>query len=362
MKRKILFLIPDLEGGGAEHVFLHLMNNLDRAQFDLHLAVWREEGPYFTLLKSDVNIINLNTSFSRSLFKVVGAIRQLRPDVVLSNVFCMNFIVGFARPFTPHKLTHFLARESDIPSKRRLTDNKMKYFDLIYPLSYSFFDSVICQSEDMLQDVHALYRVPLRKLLKIHNPVDIAQVEQRSMEAASPFSTSSTNLLVVGRLHPVKGLNLLLQALALTENRKLHLHILGKGEEEAALRRQTEDLDLKERVTFHGFQNNPYPYMAAADAFVMTSLYEGFPNAMVEAMALGCPAVAFKCLGGINEIIQDGQNGFFVEFGNIKELARMLDQGDFLKLDRQSIAAEISGRYSLGRIVNEYEKILTDPA
>lgn len=359
MKQKILFLIPSLAGGGAEHVFLHLMNNIDREKYDLHLAVWTDEGPYFAQLKSDVYIINLKTSFSCSLLKVIGVINRLKPDVVLSNIFCMNFIVGFARPFISQKTTRFLARESDIPSKRRMTDGKMKFFDLFYPLSYSFFDRIICQSDDMLQDVHELYRVPMDKLLKIHNPVDMAYVDRQSKKTASPFSVSRINLLTVGRLHPVKDLGSLLNAMALTENEKLHLHILGEGEAEAVLRSQTETLKLQDRVTFHGFKDNPYPYMAAADAFVMTSLYEGFPNAMVEAMALGCPVVAFHCQGGISEIIQSGQNGYLIESGNMKELAEVLDRGRFLELDRQMIASEISNRFSLDRIIGQYEKILT---
>ncbi|SEM27744.1 Glycosyltransferase involved in cell wall bisynthesis [Syntrophus gentianae] len=362
-KRKILFLIPNLGGGGAERVFLHLLNNLDRLKFDFHLCVLRQEGPFFSELSSDVTVINLNTSLRRSLFKVADTIRNLHPDVVLSNVCFMNLITGFARMYLPNQIPLYLARESGIPSQRKLLyKNKfLRYIELLYRLSYRLFDGIICQSDDMLFDVHKMYGVPQRKLIKINNPVDIDHIQRLANDiVATKFLPDKTNLLAVGRLNQQKGFDLLLQAMALTKNKRLHLHILGEGDEYGKLRSHAEELRLSDRVTFHGFCKNPYAYMAAADVFVMTSRYEGFPNAMVEAMALGCPTVAFQCQGGLNEIIKNCMNGYSVEFGNIREFAMLLDKGDYLNLDRKLIVKDIWNRYRLDKIVKEYEYILTN--
>jgi len=359
MKRKLLFFIPKLSAGGSEKVTLHLLNNFDRSKYDIYLGILSSRGEFFSELKPDIKIHNMDTTLSNSLFKMAGLINSIRPDIVMSNLCSMNLVVGFTRLFILNKKPMYVARESGIPSQRELVFTKMRIYRILYRLSYLLFDRVVCQSDDMLEEVHELYRVPLSKLIKIYNPININLVRQLSKENSLSLQSDKINLLAVGRLDIVKGYDQLLKSFALTKNERLHLHILGNGAEGPALKRFAADLRISERVTFHDFQKNPYSFMSAADLFVMTSKYEGLPNAMLEAMSLGCPAVAYQCKGGIKEIIHDGQNGYLIKYGDIDKFAEMLDRGIYLMLNRDQIAKQVLDRFNLQKIICDYEKVFS---
>jgi len=355
-KRKILFFIPKLSAGGSEKVTLHLLNNFDRSKYDIYLGILSSMGEFFSELKPDIKIHNMDTTLSNSLFKMAGLINSIRPDIVMSNLCSMNLVVGFTRLFVLNKKPMYVARESGIPTQRELVFTKMRLYRILYRLSYRLFDRVVCQSDDMLEEVHELYRVPLSKLIKIYNPININLVRQLSKDNNLTLQSDKINLLAVGRLDTVKGYDQLLKSFALTKNERLRLHILGNGSEGPTLKRLASDLRISERVTFHGFQRNPYSFMAAADLFVMTSKYEGLPNAMLEAMSLGCPAIAYQCKGGIREIINDGQNGYLIKYGDIDKFAEMLDSGIYLMLNRDQIAKQVLDRFNLQKIICDYEK------
>jgi glycosyltransferase involved in cell wall biosynthesis len=130
-------------------------------------------------------------------------------------------------------------------------------------------------------------------------------------------------VVACGRLKPLKGFAHLIEALA--EVRKsvpAHLWIVGEGDERASLERKIRRLGLQSCVRLLGFRQNPYMYMAAADVFVLSSLYEGFGNVIVEAMACGTPVVATDCPYGPREIIRDGEDGLLVEPSSAQSLAR----------------------------------------
>jgi glycosyltransferase involved in cell wall biosynthesis len=210
----------------------------------------------------------------------------------------------------------------------------------------------------MRDDVHAVYDVPLDKIVTIGNPVDGDWIERRAAAGGvEGFSLFPTNILAVGRLDPVKGFDMLLDAMGRIEDTDCHLHIIGDGGERGALERRAVGLGIADRVTFHGFKKNPYPYMRAADLFVLSSRYEGFPNVVMEALALGCPVVAFDCPGGTAELIEHGSNGFLVPAGDVGALAREIARGGYRDLDRGAIEKAARERHAISAIVERYEEL-----
>ncbi len=157
-----------------------------------------------------------------------------------------------------------------------------------------------------------------------------------------------------------KGYDVLLEALALarTRNPRLHLTFVGAGGLEDDLKAMTRALELEGQVTFAGMRANPYAYMARADLFVLSSRYEGFPNALIEALACGTPAVAFNCPGGLDEIIVPGLNGWLAPAGDVSALAELLARAEPHRLDRAAIAADAERRFGAGVIVRQYEALL----
>lgn len=361
MKTRILFIIPNLCCGGAERVFLHLMNNLDRDRFEVYLLVLRRAGPYFEHLRGDVSVIDLNTSLKNCLLKVAKSIDSVRPHAILCTICFLNIMVGFSRLFVRNRGAMYIARESSMPIHRKRHFGSISNWDIFYRLAYRLFDKLICQSEDMGRDIAALYNVPPKKIVKIYNPVDVADLQIKAQEGTSAWRVQGkVNLLAVGRLHHVKGFDLLLEAIAKIGGSALHFHILGDGEEEDNLKQQSLRLGIQERISFHGFQDNPYHYMATADALILTSRYEGLPNVVLEAMALGCPVVAFESPGGVSEILRHGENGLIVQSENVHALAEILEQGRYLSLDRDAVRQSVITRFSVSAIVEQYENLFSD--
>ncbi|NOQ22432.1 MAG: glycosyltransferase [Candidatus Aegiribacteria sp.] len=361
--KKILFCIPTLTGGGAERVFTNLMNSLNRSKYNIELVLLHKRGNYISELNSDIVIHELKSDLKGSFFRLPRVIRKIRPDIVLSTICYMNIVAGFSSFLLRSMKIKFFGRESGIPSIRVHYSKSVLNANWLYRFSYRYFDKVICQSSDMRKEVHDIYRIPFEHIKTINNPIDIALVRKSAVEStAQGFFNDKTNLLAVGRLHPQKGYDLLLQALRKTHNQNIHLHILGTGELEKKLKVLTHGLDLSDRVSFHGFKSNPYPYMMAANLFVTSSIAEGFPNALLEALSLGCPAVAFDGIGGSKELIIPDINGSLVSLGDIDALAEELDRCSSIQYDREMIAKDIGLRYNIKKIVGQYEELFDDCA
>ncbi|SDP70921.1 glycosyltransferase [Desulforhopalus singaporensis] len=359
-RRKILFVLPSLVGGGAERVFVHLMNHLNRQRFEIILVVLKRKGPYFSSLREDVPVISLESDVLGCWFGLARVIKENRPDVVISTPFFFNIYVALARLFLLGQKTVFIARETGIPSVRNTVYRNILFSDSVFRLAYKFFHTVVCQSNDMFIDVQRKYKISSDKMLTINNPVDVCYVESLAESGSFEFqSGGAINLIAVGSLHAQKGFDFLLRAFQRVNRKDVHLHIIGEGVDRSSLEALSKELCVDGRVTFHGFLENPYAVMKQADALILSSKWEGFPNVLIEAMALGCPVVAVDCPGGINEIVRDGENGVLVEPGSVKSMSKAIDSANFLTMDRADIAADIKERFSLNKIIAEYEGLFS---
>jgi glycosyltransferase involved in cell wall biosynthesis len=144
------------------------------------------------------------------------------------------------------------------------------------------------------------------KLVRIYNPVDVARLRQFAAARTNPYQGNGPHLVVAGRLQKEKGLDLLLDAMPAVVQRfpGVRLSILGEGPDEIKLKAQATRLGIAQQIDFLGFQENPWPYFSNADLFILPSRLEGMPNALLECLALGTPALATDCPGGIREMQQ----------------------------------------------------------
>jgi glycosyltransferase involved in cell wall biosynthesis len=156
----------------------------------------------------------------------------------------------------------------------------------------------------MANDMAEHFQVPRDKLVRIYNPVDVKRVQELAEYGENPYSGPGPHLAAAGRLTRQKGFDVLLDALpaVLECFPETRLAILGEGPLEEKLTEQAQKLGLTQKVTFLGFQENPWPYLKHADLFLLPSRYEGTPNVLLEALALGTPVVASDCPGGMREI------------------------------------------------------------
>jgi glycosyltransferase involved in cell wall biosynthesis len=254
-----------------------------------------------------------------------------------------------------------VARETNIPSLNLGQSPHPGLFRLLYRLLYPRFDRVVCQSRDMRDDLVENFGLPADRARVIPNPVDADAVRARAAAGTADLPPGALNLVAAGTLLRQKGFDLLLEALALLPADRFRLTILGQGPLRGDLEDQARHLGLAGRVRFAGFADNPYPWLAGADLFVLSSRYEGLPNVVLEALTLGAPCVAFRCPGGLDEIISDGVNGFLAEPENPADLARAIRQAADNPPDRAAVAAS-AGRFRVERVVREYEALLEEAA
>lgn len=349
MVTRVLWFLPRLGGGGAESHTVRVINALDSACLHSSVAVARGGGEYESRLRAAevhrLTDVPERGSSTLSLWRAGLPLRRLvereRPDVVCS-------VMGHA-----NALTLWALREVQHPARVVLCvqNNPRRAYGGWSPLhawvrhamrtQYSRADAVIALSRGVAQVLEQIAPAIAGRIEVIPNAaVDPALLSARG--AACPRARPQGKLLVAcGRLNEQKGYPVLLRALArLQRYEPAYLWILGQGPLQASLERLARKLGVHERVWFAGFLPDPYPFIAAADAFVLSSLYEGFGNVLVEAMACGVPVVSSDCPYGPAEIIEHDSTGLLTPVGDAAALAAALHRvlSDGALADRLRVA------------------------
>ncbi len=358
-KKRILFFLPFMNGGGAERVVLSLLGHLDREQYIPVLVLLRQEGRYLSLIPSDVEVIDLEAKQARyAILKIIQVIHIQKPDIVFTTLAYLNLYIAMIRPFFPRKM-RFIARESNTVSIRNKREKYPRIFDWLYKNIYKNFDLIVTQAEFMRDDLVKNYGIERERMVVIYNPVDSDDVQKKALEQEGVDYQDGFNLLAVGKLGYQKGFDMLLSIMRrLPHNYKLT--ILGEGSDKTALQNQIKEFGLQTRVRLLGFCDNPYAYMAKADLFVLSSRYEGLPNVVLEANALGLPVVAFDSAGGTGEIIREGENGFLVSPFDEKAFAQMIEKASSFAFDREAIQDRTRADYHVQKVVKLYEQLFSE--
>ncbi|MCX7358341.1 MAG: glycosyltransferase [Alphaproteobacteria bacterium] len=299
-RKRALFLINSLTGGGAERVMCTLLSHSEpeRAEFDISLAVLDNE-PAGNMPPDwvDVHQFDCRFSLARSFMAVRKLYAELKPDVSLSFLTRANLATALIAP-TPCVISerahtsHHLGKGLRGAVSRTMVRN-------LYPRA----TRIIAVSDGVERDLRNNFGIPASKLISIPNPVDAAGIREKAKQA-SPVAIDGPFIMSAGRLVGVKNFAMLIRAFAAAgDNRKLV--IAGEGEERTILEGLARQLGVGDRVTLPGYIANPYPLMAKADIFVLSSNSEGYPNALIEGMALGRPVISTNCNSGPSEILAE---------------------------------------------------------
>jgi glycosyltransferase involved in cell wall biosynthesis len=296
-------------GGGAQQVMALLARGLSRERFEVHLALVRSGDPGLKTAPPGVTVHALDAKRARAAaFPLLRLVWRLRPAVILSGAPEISFLVLLLRPFLPAG-TRVLVRQNSTVSNALRYGGVPRYTRLLYRVLYRRADCVICQSAAMADDLAREIGMARGKIVVLPNPVDIEGI-LAARNRPSAWSGEGPHLLAAGRLVPEKGFDLLIEALV--EVRKqfpsADLTIAGSGREKRALDDLIEKDNLAGAVRIEDGLENPYALFPGATLFVLSSRYEGMPNALLEAAAAGLPLVATPASGGVVELLR-GREG-----------------------------------------------------
>jgi GalNAc-alpha-(1->4)-GalNAc-alpha-(1->3)-diNAcBac-PP-undecaprenol alpha-1,4-N-acetyl-D-galactosaminyltransferase len=363
---KIIFLISSLTTGGAERVATILCNAWSSREDTVTLISTYLGGMQSHCGACDYDISErVETIF---LAKIIGAekrgllsylrkivaLRQLvkarRPDVIISFLPNVNVAAILSTSFM--RVPLIICERSD-PLSRPCRN----LLEIMCRLTYRFADVLTVQTESVARKVAKVYP-KLLKISVVPNPL--------STNTPPPFNVEKGQrkvLLSIGRLSSEKRIENIIESFSVVALgfEEWDLHIYGDGHVKPALVSLIEELGLASRIYLHGGTTKPLHVMANADAFIMASLYEGFPNALLEAMSVGLPCIVTDCPSGPKEITRNGKDGILVPLHNriamVSALERLMGNAALRdELGRQA-RESVWQRFNLGSVLSCWDEI-----
>ena len=352
---KILFIIPTLGTGGAERVASILANYLsENNKVEIFVMEKSDTARYPIKDKVSINeaginvkrgkkikvIINFAINFLRQRDKLKSEINKFKPNVIISFLPKADILTASVK-----KNCKWIGSERNDPMSRSSIERNV--LNLIYKKT----DMLICQT----QKVANYYLVKkVKKTCVIRNPL-----------MATPFSNKENYIISVGRLDKQKNYPMLIRAFTKakkTDKFTEKLYIVGAGPQQAELQNLINSLRMEQEIMLLGRKSNVRKYLNKAKAFILSSDYEGLPNAMLEAMDAGLPIISTDFFTGAAREFVDEENGYIVPIGDISKMAKAIEE----LLGKQEEQLEQMGVVSKQRvkklgveeISQEWEKII----
>ncbi|MBK1645943.1 glycosyl transferase [Thiocapsa imhoffii] len=329
MTTRLAIFVSFSGDGGVERVIVNLCQGFLDQGFAVDLLLVKARGPHFAKLPVGVNIIRLGSSHTAlCLLPLVRYLRRERPPALLTAKNRGNRIALLAGALAGGS-TRIVVRMDTHLSKALEHSNLLRRLAYYLPMRWLYprAHAIVAVSQGVADDTARITGLPAERITVIHNPVIAHDLfEQAAEPVVHPFLSPKTTPVLVGsgRLTRQKDFPTLLRAFAIVHARRpCRLLILGDGEPgaRAALEALALDLGIQEALSLPGFRPNPYAYLARCDLFVLSSIWEGSPTVLTEALALGIPVVATDCPSGPREITQNGRYGHLVPMEDPEALA-----------------------------------------
>jgi GalNAc-alpha-(1->4)-GalNAc-alpha-(1->3)-diNAcBac-PP-undecaprenol alpha-1,4-N-acetyl-D-galactosaminyltransferase len=360
---KVTLVIYGLSGGGAERVMSIVANYWADLGWDVTLITLVDSTkksfyPLDPRVKTkSLDVARNSTNLLSAIANTWQRVKMLRQAIIASQP---DIVIGFMNSVSVYTILACWKLKIPLIVSEHIypgATDANKIWQLIMKWAYRYADLVTVLTQNALPfyPAHRGYRT-----IVMPNPV-IAP--SGSAEIGTERVLSNPSLIAIGRLHPQKGFDLLIEAFDRIRDKypDWQLTILGEGPMRSALEERRLQLQLTDRVHMPGLVTNVPDYLRQADLFVMPSRFEGFPMALCEAMAYGLPVLAADCLSGPRDIIEDGVNGVLVKTEDIDALAAQLDALMADPVKRQQLASnapQILNRFGVEQVMKMWAEAI----
>jgi glycosyltransferase involved in cell wall biosynthesis len=326
---KRLAVLISLSGeGGVERMVLNLVEAFAaRPDLAVDLVLIREESRHLGDLPAAVNVVRLGVRHSALAVAPLAAyLRRARPDALLAAKDRAGRAALLARRLAGVP-TRVVIRLGTTLSEAIKDKGPLLRWLRYLPIRalYGWADGIVAVSEGVAADTIAIARLPAQRLHVVRNPVvtpDLGRAAAAAVDHPWLADRAVPVVMGIGRLTRQKDFATLIQAFArVRRERAARLVILGEGRDRPALLALAAAEGIASAVALPGFQINPYAWLARAQVFVLSSLWEGSPNALTEALAIGTPVVSTDCRSGPRELLADGRYGPLVPVGDAAAMA-----------------------------------------
>jgi glycosyltransferase involved in cell wall biosynthesis len=407
--QQIAFYLEDLGGGGVQRMTLIIAGALAERGHRVELVTCNREGPLYSQIPAKVRCHELEAApdllarayalaadpgslgvmlrplllplkLPRTLRYLPALARYLRreqPDTLFAATPYLNIVAVLARRLVGATTRLVISERTHLSTNLAhsgggTNDWRRRYLPPLMQHTYLLADAIVAVSDGVADDLAAHIDIPRQAITRIYNPTLLPDLPDRAKEPVQhPWFAPGAPpvVLSVGRLGRQKDFPTLLRACArVRATRPLRLIILGEasdpGEQDdrqARLTALADELGITADLALSGFVSNPFAYMARSAVLVLSSVHEGFPNVLVEAMACGCPVVSTDCPSGPAEILDNGKFGPLVPVGDelamAKAIATVLDS----PLDKEQLRAR-AAVFSFEQAIDNYEAVLLGKA
>ena len=361
---KIVFAIPELDHGGPDQVFFEIMNFLaSNTNHQFFLIITKENGYYLEKLSKKVKISTIKRPlriwsrypFDAALIKIY----QIKPDVVLTTL-RMNLVFNLIYKFLPRKTKLITRIANDISANSEFL-RKLSFKSALGSLLSKAFinntDMILCQSKYMKKDLKKHINIKT-EIHHIYNPTPSKIIPQKFKLKRN--KSIPQIFISVGRLEYQKGFDVLIKSfkkvLKVLPDAKLFIY--GEGSQKSTLKNLIIKLEIEKSIKIKGFSNNISNQLKKADLFLLSSRFEGFSNALLEALFLGIPVITSNCPGANAEIIKKGFNGFLAKNEDPKDFSQKIIKGVNHNWDRNQIQKDTKYLFSREKISFQYLEML----
>lgn len=362
-KPLIALFSPTLSGGGAERVLVNLALGLCARGYRIDVVLASAKGQFLSDLPKAAQVVDLGASrVARCVPALATYLRRRRPYSLLAFQ-DHAAVAAIAARFFAHSDTKIVASVHSQWS-RMIEDSahpwKSRALAQLAGMAYQHAAAVVAVSNGVADDMAKTIGVTGERVSVIYNPVITPELLERSAAPlAHPWFDANEPpvIMAIGRLTPVKDFPTLLGAFAkVRAQQHVRLIILGEGANRDKLEKLVDQLGVKEDVLLPGFVANPYPYLKRARVFVLSSLYEGLPTVLIEAMALGLPCVATDCKSGPSEILAGGRYGTLTPVGDVDAIADAI--ANTLNYPQTAVPLSAWQPFTLDAATDAYERVL----